>query len=219
MKPDERVRALIKSGALSEQAGKKVLEAVAAERRPGARWELLLSPYERFGGSIAAGVGFALALLSVGLGRLGCRFDGFLDLHMIDRATARPSFATLALDQVAAFLAPAFLAWGIALAFGRRGRIVDFVGAVGLARAPYVLAGALIVAVQWGQPHDLAHRLSPRLVITIALGLAAIAWSITLHLHGFRNASGLEAKRSTTAFIVLVVVAEIVSKVILSLPG
>jgi hypothetical protein len=42
MKPDERVRALIKSGALSEQAGKKVLEAVAAERRPGARWELQL---------------------------------------------------------------------------------------------------------------------------------------------------------------------------------
>jgi hypothetical protein len=81
------------------------------------------------------------------------------------------------------------------------------VGSVGLSRAPYLGAGLVAAIVDVGTKG--AHGVGYWLVVGTAL--AAVAWSLTLHFFGFRNATGFAGKRGTVAFIVFVLCSEIVS--------
>jgi hypothetical protein len=203
-KSAERVRALVASGALSQDEGDKLIAAMGPSSPPSFA-TLLINPFERFGGEAAAAVGVVIAVLSAFVGLLRVRYDGFLDLHAVE---ATPSLTTCVVDQLAAFVLPSLLAWAVARVAGSRPRIVDLVGSVGLSRAPYLLAGlvaGLLPPGPKGAPHG------PSLWIVVTVAIAAIAWSLTLHFQGFRNATGLAAKRGTVAFIVFVVASEIAS--------
>ena len=125
---------------------RSVIDALERPRTSGSGWfALLVDPFERFGGPVAAALGVVIALLSAATSYFGrIRYDGFLDIHT---QGAAPRALACAVDQFAAFVVPTMIAWAVALAAGRRTRFIDLLGAVGLSRGPYLIAGIVAGAV------------------------------------------------------------------------
>src|SRR4051812_13598128 len=79
--PAERVRTLVRSGRVATEEGERILSALDdAPRAP--LHALLINPFDRFGGGRAAIAAIVIAGLSIGITRMGIRFDGFLDMHV-----------------------------------------------------------------------------------------------------------------------------------------
>lgn len=208
----ERVRALMESGALSREDGRKLMDAL--ERGiPSPKTgilALLVDPFERFGGPPAAIFGAVLAAFSAAISHFGhVRFDGILDIHAIKQRT---SLLASALDQFAAFVLPAGVAWLVVRLAGRRTRIVDLLGVFGISRVPYAIAGVVVGFTPLSE-----GRLGPLEWLVVSIAIGAVGWSITLHYQGFRNASGLSGKRCTVAFVAFLLLSEIASKVFLAI--
>lgn len=209
--PDERVRALVRDNVINPAEGERLL-ATMSPRPPQRGWRLALNPFERFGGGAAAAAGLAVAALNVALTRLGVRFDGFLDLHA---APAVISYRTALLEQVVAWPLPALLFWTYARLLRRRVRLIDFLGVIGLSRAPIALAavalGLLAPRLPAGVP-----AFTPELAVIAIVGTVCLVWSLALLVRGFRNASGLRGAPLITGLIGLVLLSEILSKVALA---
>jgi hypothetical protein len=209
MKPDERVRRLVQSGAVDAAEGERLLAAIAREPARGGWW-LLLDPFERFGGGVAAAVGLAIAIASLFASLLNLHFDGFLDAHVSPN-----TFAAAAREQVAAWLIPALCFWGYARAMSPGVRLIDFFGMVGLARAPLLVTSVPIALLM----RDVTHvgERSPRMLAVYLFALVSLGWTLTLLYRGFRNASGLAGVKLVAGFVGTAFAAEVLSKLFLSL--
>jgi hypothetical protein len=74
----ETLHALGRKGSISPEEEKPLLGMMAGAPRRSPLW-LVVNPFDRFGGSVAAWAGLAIAVLSLGATRLMVRYDGFLD--------------------------------------------------------------------------------------------------------------------------------------------
>ena len=214
--PSERVRAMVAAGRVDHAEGERLLGAITAPagRAPaqGTRASLLIDPFVRWGGGIAAALGALFAVLGFVVSRWGVRFDGFIDLHVGPAVTSPPHAA---LEQLAAWPLGALVMWGVARALGGPGRrFVDFLGAVGVARGPVVL---LALPLQALAPSSFTLKMSAALALMIVIGLVAVAWQITLLFFGYRNASGLRGPKLGFSLAGAIVVAEVASKLVLYL--
>jgi len=212
MNPVERVRRLVEAGTVAPEEGERLVAAM--DRAPGRSplW-LLVNPFDRFGGGVAAAAGVVVGALGIGATRLGAHFDGFLDLH-VSRAHVSPIRVAL-VEQVAAWLLPAALFWAYARVFARHVRVVDFVGMIGLARLPLVLA-AFPVALLVPDVHALPIALTPALLAVVLIVLVSLGWYVTLLYQGFKNASGLRGGKLVGGLVAMIVAAEVASKLLLA---
>jgi hypothetical protein len=212
MTPVERVRPLVQAGKVAPEEGERLIAALAQQPRRSPFW-LLFNPFDRFGGGVAATLGILVCVLSLWTTRLGVHFDGFLDLHVSRRHV--PTLAVSLWEQAAAWLLPALLFWGYAWIITRHARLVDFVGMVGLARVPLLLA-AVPVAYLSPESPAIPPQLTPALLVIVLIVLPCVAWVFTLLYQGFKNASGLNGAKLVGGFIGIVVLAEVASKVALA---
>jgi hypothetical protein len=219
--PSERIRAMVAEGRVDAAEGERLLLALAT---PGSSptvasasgVRLLVDPFAKWGGGTAAAIGAVLALLGFALSRVGIRFDGFLDLHV---GNAPPAMLVGLVDQLAAWPLGAATFWLVARVLAGPGRrFVDFLGAVGIARVPAVLfALPLHLLVPASLVGAGVPRMSPSLFVVIVLALVAIAWQIALLFFGYRSASGLRGPKLGFSLAFAIVVAEVISKVAISL--
>lgn len=212
----EEVLRLVFSGKVTSAEGDELLRAMSAPRR---RWplRLLINPFERLGGVTALAIGLFGSLAGIALSRLHVRFDGALDVHVVPLA---PPLREAVLDQLVAWPLVAAVAWLIGLTIAPKGRMVDFLGVVGVARIPLLLVGVFAAAARHRLPMDPAGIGStPPAVLLglVAVILPAIAWMLVLLIEGFRTATGVLGPKGGVAFVGVVVVAEIASKVALSI--
>jgi hypothetical protein len=212
MTPAERIRSLIEAGSVAPQEGERLLAAVAEEPARSPAW-ILINPFDRFGGGVAALFGLVISGLSIGCARLGVRFDGFLDLHVAPRGPVPLTVAIL--DQVAAWILPAACFWAYARVVARHLRPVDFLGMVGVARLPLLLASVPVALLSPSHP-SIPPKLTPALAGVAVIALACVAWNITLLYQGFKNASGLRGPKLVGGFIAIAILAEAISKVVLA---
>jgi hypothetical protein len=212
MTPVERVRRLVVAGAVAPEEGDRLVAAMAREPIRSPVW-VLVNPFDRFGGVVAVAIGVVASVLSVCVTRLGIRFDGFLDLH-VARAHVAPLGVSV-IEQLAGWLLPAFLFWAYARIFARHVRPLDFLGMIGLARLPTLLA-ALPIALLSPEQSGLPTRLTPALLAVVFIGLACFGWNITLLYQGFKNASGLRGPKLVFGMVAMVIVAEAASKLVLA---
>jgi hypothetical protein len=212
MTPRARIERLVQAGTVAPEEGERLMAAIAAEpaRSP---LLLLIDPFDRFGGGVAAAVGLVVSTLSLAASRLGLRFDGFLDLH-VARGRA-PSLQVALLDQLVAWILPAACFWIYARLASRHVRWIDFVGMVGLARLPMLLGGVPIALLSQtlSQITIMTPRFTPALGGIAAIALGSVAWFITLLYQGFKNASGLQGPKLVGGFVAIVIVAETISKI------
>lgn len=155
-------------------------------------------------------------LVQLGLSFARVRFDGALDSH--PAGPAGVSLGAALLDAVVSWPLTAAVFWLGALVVARQGRFVDFLGAVGVARMPMVFSGAVLALVEAYLP---ITRPGPHhgagIAVLTALSLPCIVWFFALLFQGFRTASGLRGPRVGVSFVVVLVVAEFVSKLVLRL--
>ena len=214
--PSERIRAMVSSGRVDQAEGERMLRAIAAPEgasvKSASTARLLVDPFERWGGGVAAIAGAVFVLASLAVSRLGVRFDGFLDLH-VGGVTSSPLGAVV--EQVAAWPIGAATLWIVARVLGGPGRrFLDFLGAVGAARGPVAILAIPISALAPAFP---TLRMSASLLFMILIALVCIAWQIALLFFGYRNASGLRGPRLGFSFAFALFAAEIVSKLVIYL--
>lgn len=185
----------------------------------------LFQPYLYVDGWKAIGWGLGFQLLATLLAfLLSGRFDGFLDYHFGDKLR----FSQVASDQLIN-LAVLLLVFGgcITLMSRGRNRLTDVIGLLLLARAPVVLLPLLNLG-------DYFRQLSPRLLTdelalsqlptpaeSIALllfslfSLAILVWWLVMLFQVFRLLIHKTGMGYTLLFILLVVLAEYLSKSLL----
>ena len=204
----EKVLELVATGKISAAEGSELLGALV---KPGPSiWSRLGNPFERLNGMATWSLTVVAVLIGFLLFKWNVRFDGALDVHSTHNGL--PEVALW--DQIVAWPLTALVFWLTSRAVGQKGRVSDFLGAVGVARIPLVLIGILIGGLG---PRARIDTSSPSIgAVALVLGvLPLVAWAVVLLLNGFRNASGLREGKSTRVFFVALVVAEILSKVVL----
>lgn len=211
---EEKVLAMVAAGTVSATEGERLLDA--AKSAPHKRsWRVLFNPWGHLSSAPLWALAFAAVLACAGLALLGVRFDGALDIHLLP-ATGME----IAIDLGASWVLPALVFWLVSVAISRRGRPLDFLQAVGVARWAAVLSAALLwvlvpepqtlVALAQTQPQD------PRLLMVAFAVLPGAIWHIALLYKGFCHASGLFGRRAVIAFVVALCTAELLSKLMLT---
>jgi hypothetical protein len=213
----DRIQSLVQRGTVPPDEAEALLAAVGARGRP--RWaSVLLDPLECFGAVQLTLVGLGVALLGIALERFGMAFDGFLDMHRTDAPWSLKQSLARAL---VAWPFGSLVLWLGSLVAGRQGRVVDFLGLVGVARLPIVLFAipiAVITAVRGipGAPGSPGSAPAPVIFAIVVFALAGVGWNIVLSYRGFVTASGLRGGKRIVAYVAAVLIAEFGAKFILA---
>jgi hypothetical protein len=170
------------------------------------------NPFERWSGEVTTAIGVLASIGGIATSRLGVRYDGALDLHLSSRAVP---IAQAVVDQVLAFPLTALVFVIAARRLAPTVRIVDVVGAVGLSRVPVVL-GAIPLALLTSAVRIDPTKPSAALLVIALLALAVVGAQIFSLVVGFRTATGARGGALASTFVIALVVAEIVSKVIVA---
>ncbi len=218
---------------MSEAQREQILEAVARgevtpdeanallkalnKPRP-ALWRWLFFPMEVLGTRTALLIGLVTAVGALTLSRFDVRFAGAISARHV--AQDVPWHLALA-DLFVSWPLTALVFWLAAKLAGRRGRYLDQLAQVGVARLPLVTSMAVMVAFFVGHiPRDPVEAtkmpaLAWALVAGLVVGLPALAWFITLLVTGFRSVTGLRGGRLALTFIAALIVAEVIAMVLL----
>jgi hypothetical protein len=205
----QRIEAMVREGVVTSAEGASMLEALRAR----GRWAAILDPLAwRFASLPAA---LVVAVAAIVLGTAGVRFDGALDLHL---PGAPVRLVSAVRDTVVATLCLILALQAASRVLARRGRTRDFVVAVGLARIPLLVTGALLLALS-PPPDEILRRATenpadPLLLLVAVASVPGLVLYLALLYQGFRSASGLLGARLVIAFISALVVAEVASKLL-----
>lgn len=191
-------------------------------------WRILYNPLEVLG--IRRGFTWAIVIvivLTAVAWWAGVHLDGALDLHL---APTTPSTALIIVESLIAWLSLGILFFMASRIFGGNSGLAGHLAAAGLGRFPYILAAILGSRQVLGQAMTQGMTvgeetvtvspdalMSPGLIIGSLLLMAFIIWAVAIMYTGFRHASRIQGGKKIAAFIVGLVLAEIVSKLALTL--
>lgn len=175
----------------------------------------LFTPFRYIAGWKALVIGWLIMFLTAGIAYTGrTHFDGIIDVH----AGMPAPFWSFVLDAFIAWALTVLFFYGASLIFSASAvRLVDIAGTMALARAPMALAACLFLAMpplkdirQIKDIHDIDSS-----VLLISLGvLVCTIWMIALMINAFYVSANLKGKRAVWIFIVTLIIAEIVSKIL-----
>lgn len=209
---EERIKELARARSLDAADAARLLDAVrpsSGEPRPRG---LLSNPFERWSGETTSLLGLLVALAGLATSRLGVRYDGALDLHVVGAAVP---LGVAALDQLLAFGLTSVVLWGAARCVSRA-RFVDVLGTVGLSRAPAVMIAVPLALLVPLLPHD-PTRPSVAMLGIALVGIVGVVAQIWLLVLGLRTASGSRGGRLALTVIGGIVAAELVTKLVIVL--
>ena len=177
----------------------------------------LINPFTYIAGWQAFGIGIVFVALMGVVGSLsGVYFDGALDAHLSGRGNFYHSFLFLSIDIVCVTL----FMWIAALLFSKNVRLIDMLGTMTLSKAPMLIVACMGFLVSEKvvfslSENPLAVLTMPSFLIFIMLFIPFIAWNIALMYNAFKVSSGIKGNRIIAIFIVALLLAEIVSKIII----
>lgn len=211
----EEVLKLVATGKITSAEGATLLEAMRGPRP--SLLQTLFNPFERLGTWPALALSLGGATVGLGLSRLGARFDGALDVHVV---APPPALVTALVEQLVAWPLVALVLWLAGRALTRKGRFVDLLGVVGVARLPLLGVAAFTTALL--DPTlvigpDGLPAVTPALIVVALTTIPLVVWTIVLAWTGFRTATAARGVSGGVGFTVALLVAELLSKLALSL--
>ena len=190
-------------------------------------WRILYNPMAvlRRGNALLAALIVIIILTAVAWWG-GEHLDGALDLHI---APTRPSAGTVALESLIDWFSLAILLFAASRLFGGNGGLARHFAATGLGRFPMILAavigarqllGAVMLkAFAVGAKGEIVIHPeavnAPAVIIGGLLIVGFVAWSVTMLVFGFKEVSRLQNGKLAAGFVIGIILAEIVSKLIL----
>jgi hypothetical protein len=205
--PREKILGLVASGKINADEAQLLLGALKPSRRDLWRW--LFWPFERARPTQVWVVALLVCVVSVALAPLHIRFDGAIDLHLVEHAVP---WRMALLDQAVAWPLTALVFWLVALLSPQRARLLDVLGFVGAARLPYLLAALVVAGVS--ARAKLADGGAAALLIGVTV-LPLLIWMCWLLFQGLRVATGGRGLRLGLSYFAALLLAEVGSKLLL----
>jgi len=180
-------------------------------------WNLMLNPYMRLAGWQAFALGIVFILLTGIVGTYAnVYFDGAIDMHFTEKATLKTSFNLLGIDILSVFLALSVAGIFISKNF----RLIDILGTITLAKAPFLLfAVASLLTESPSNEQIIKNPLSifssASFVIVMLFSVPIIIWYIILLYNAFKTSTGAKGNQVVIAFIIALLIAEIISKLLI----
>jgi len=180
-------------------------------------FSLIINPFTRIAGWQAFGFGLVIVVLTGIIGTFSnVAFDGVIDMHLTQKLTFVHSFEFLAIDIVSLVSIMTITGFIISKGF----RFIDILGTMTLAKAPYIIlaiAGYFTVSPDINEimknPFIVFQSLS--FIILTLLSIPVTVWTITLLYNALKTSCGVKASKLTIAFIIALLVSEIISKVLI----
>lgn len=189
---------------------------------------LLVNPFNKIAGWKAFGIGLAIWVAATCAGYLSkIGFDGAIDIHYIPTLTLSKAF----IYQIVGVVSIVGVFYLSALIFAKGTRFQDILGTSLFARYPYIfatLSGLLMPDIDFNEiakqailnPQsgiDITGIQVLQLLVATLLMVAVSVWFIALLYNAFRVSTGLKGGKCIGVFVVSLLVAEIVSKIFLSI--
>ena len=200
---------------------------MAAERaRNAATW--LFNPFHYLSGESALPLGLLAISLTAGVGFFRrIHVDGVLDVHL---GRPAPFWFFLAEGLIDWLCLTLFLGLAALVLSRSRVRLIDLAGMQALARAPQLLAVALlgwadvtcVIALAKGAPAASCGTAAIAVFVLLTLAMmVGVAWMVALMYRAFAVACNVSGGRGAAGFIPALLLAEVLSKVLIIgfLPG
>ncbi|MBC7642357.1 MAG: hypothetical protein H7174_08475 [Flavobacterium sp.] len=188
--------------------------------------KILFNPFAKFSDKFLIIFGIISTLLGLSLSWFfNAQFDGVLDLHFNGSINIYESLVLILIDIIILVV----LLFALAKFINNKSRIMDVIIAILIARTPiYLLAlmninnkmfeiGAIINAkILKGEMNNVPFSLQTILIITSLISLLAIIWFSVLLFNGFKIATNLKERKHIVFFVITLLLAEIISKIVIS---
>jgi len=180
-------------------------------------FSLMINPFTRIAGWQAFGIGLAVVVATGITGAFShVAFDGAIDMHLTQKLSVLNSFLFLAIDLFSVVIIMTATGFIISKSF----RIIDILGTMTLSRVPLILiafAGYFTVSPDINEilknPYVVFHSVS--FIIFSILSIPVIIWTIILMFNALKISCGVKGSKLGTAFIIALLVSEIISKMLI----
>jgi len=178
---------------------------------------LMLNPFTRIAGWQAFGVGLVFVVITGIICTFSnVAFDGVVDMHLVKSLTLLQSFEFLAIDILSVVTVMTVTGFIVSKSF----RIIDILGTMTLSRSPLLilaLAGFFTVSPDINElikdPTIVFQSIS--FIILILLSIPVTIWSIILMFNALKVSCGINGNKLGSAFIIALLVAEVISKILI----
>ncbi|MFA7445778.1 MAG: YIP1 family protein [Flavobacteriaceae bacterium] len=192
-------------------------------------WKILFNPFEKYSEKTLLLFGITLTLLGSFIGYLTkVRFDGVFDMHPVESTT----FLQVLVDNLLNTLTLVLLFFLLGKSINGKTRWVDILSVAIISRIPFYalplfnIGGLLNKSTQkllngidfqdLSQPPVV--ELPDLLVILVfaVISILCLIWFVALFWNGFRVATNAKGAKNVILFAVLLLLAEVLSKVLIS---
>ncbi len=191
-----------------------------------ANMSVLFNPYIRFSERQLILTGILLLLIGSLLGYIfHARFDGVLDLHFVEKVALTQPF----LDNIIVIASLFVCLLAVGKYTNKKTRPIDILALSLISRIPtyllvfanandfmYTISNTVLQQFQNGNLNIAPTDLTIIVVFSI-LSIAELVWMCTLLYNGFKVATNAKKTRTIILFIVAIISAEILSKLIFSI--
>lgn len=193
-------------------------------------WMRLVNPFTSLAGYPALALGLAIVAATIVVAAVGrVAYDGIMDVHA---GISVPTFA-LALMPLLDWLVVALLFWLAGLFLGRGGvRVLDCFAMPAIGRLPFLLVGLIwaeqalgrylpsLIRVMQSASNPGALMMQPFFLLIMAGGILTMIimlWGLFLNFFAMREATGIETQKAIPAYMGIIIVGEIISKLLVAL--
>jgi hypothetical protein len=188
---------------------------------------LLFKPFEKFSETRLLAFGIVSTLIGTYLGFLcSVRFDGVLDMHIVPEIQIGESIMDSIVNIGSLFL----LLFVVAKIINKKTRVIDIITTALVARTPlYVLALSNLnstlrkanEAILESATTESFYKILPSDVVVIVIfaliSILLLIWYVALLYNGYKVACNAKGKTHVLFFILALLMAEVLSKILINL--
>lgn len=181
--------------------------------------EWLFNPFRRIAGIQAFTIGLLISALTAFIAAFSnTAFDGVLDMHLVTKLTMVQSFGFMVINIVSLVLVMHIAGFTVAKGY----RFVDMLGTMTLSRFPFLfvaVSGFMAIATDLDElmANPFIILQNTGFLIMIIITLPFLMWTIVLMYRAFKTTTGASGNKLTATFIIGILIAEIISKVLIYL--
>lgn len=185
--------------------------------KKNSNWNLLWNPFTRIAGWQAFWIGIVIVIISTILAHFGrLLFDGALDAHFGIRTTMTESLIVMGVSLLTVVL----VMYVTGLLIAKNFRFVDILGTMTLARAPFLILAILSLFTTFPEVEEIMSDPMifldyPSTILFMVITVPVIVWYIALLYNGFKVSTGAKGAKLIIGFVVGILVAEAISKLVL----
>jgi hypothetical protein len=177
----------------------------------------LFHPFKYIAGSKALILGLLVSFLTVIISHLGyVHFDGVLDIHL---SSYHVSIYHLAVEQLTNLLSITVVFWLAGYFFSKSStRVIDVAGTMLLARWPLMLCAIASINTKAKSAAEyLSLKFTTAEILFMLLCICSTIWMMVLTYNAYSISCNIKAPKKVPVFIVGILLAEIISKLALSM--